>query len=269
MGLILNDDHAEKLLKEVYQIVNNPKSDLNSSREMLESRLKQVIDLSWKSDNSFNAYYNEFSKVISAMYQLDFSQRLTENDDKESFLNFIAKTMNLVCEKLGEEYLGIDHIKNVMDALKVKNRMVILSRDKKTISAAFSNVTRSFNPDALLFKPLNTVIDQATLDDVVEEEKRQTEYECTLDKPYFNKYKRRNVHIRIVNKDIMAITFTFSPEDSSLIENKGRILDLIRSMKEQYDDEASHSQTVNDIVRKAEVMSLYEDLKDLIEKERS
>lgn len=73
---------------------------LNPKLGELDNSLEKVISLSWQDENEFEAYFEDFSEMIRSMFQMDFSKRLNESNDKNSLLYFIAKSLNFVNEEL-------------------------------------------------------------------------------------------------------------------------------------------------------------------------
>lgn len=256
-----------KLLQEAYDLIRGVE-DLNTAREKLELQLKKAIDLSWKDGNLFEAYFEEFSEFISGMHQMDFSKRLYTNDDKESFLNFIAHSLNSVNEELEEKALNVDIMPEVLNSLKVNNRIVLVSKDMQIVSNTFTNV-KTLQNGILCLKGelLANVIGRKTLNKAISNEHKSYCIEQELRHPVFADLSDKEALLEITNmREYSILTITLYPENR-LIRQLPRILEIISMFKEQYEDNPKIPEALFGTIISLEVNSIYNDLKAYLQKE--
>ncbi|MFT5778685.1 MAG: hypothetical protein ACI837_001641 [Crocinitomicaceae bacterium] len=261
MHLITEQSEAETLLQEVYQILQDS-NDLNSSRNDLEKRLKKAIDLTWRDSNSFESYFEEFNRVIESMIQLNFDERLLESDDPNSLLNFVAKGINSANERLKAQYLDKDTLPEILTSLKVENRIVIISKDKATISQIASNfdgVDTKTNP--LIEAPVSRIVKKEILKLLLASGDSSYSYSGQLSKTVFPEIKDRKVNFSIANGKYLTITLTFYP-DSIIEENRERTLKLLYSLKTHFENHPQAIKTLSGYFYNREIRSLCHDLKD-------
>lgn len=245
MSPTIHNAEADNLLKEIYAILKEPKALELTDREKLEKRLKKVIDLRWEDSNIFESYFNEFSTVLGAMTRMDFTKRMTETDDPDSFLNLIATSFNRINERLEQNFVGMEFVPELMDSIRVKNRIVIVSSDKLTINRAFANIEDlDLNVKGLDRQPLAWVVSQKVLTFLMAEEGSYYEYTGELSHAVFPTLENRKAHFSVRNGKHIVVTITLYP-DNVIEENKDRMLQLIRGLNQHFQ---THPETVKSIL---------------------
>lgn len=261
MNLTIQNSEADSLLQEIYTILKEPRILELSDRERLEQRLKKVIDLRWVDNNLFESYFIELNTVLGAMSQMDFTKRMTETDDPESLLNLIATSFNRINERMEKNYVGIDFVPELMDSVRVQNRIVIVSSDKETINRAFTSLEDvELNLKGLRNIELTNVISKKVLDFLTVEEDSYYEYSGELAEDFLPELEDRKVHFSIRNGKRLVITITFYP-DNVLEENKDRMLQLIRGLNRHFD---KHPETVKSILGLAYSLELKSIVNELL-----
>lgn len=236
MNLTIPNSKADQLLEEIYSILKNPKELEKTDREKLEERLKEVISLRWEDSNLFESYFSELNQVLEAMARLDFTKRMVETDDSNSLLNLISVSFNRINDRLEEKYVGMDFIPELMESVRVKNRIIVVSSDKEVVSRAFANLeSQEVNVKGLIDQPLNWVVKEEVLNLLRGGNYSYFEYDGELSPSLFPNLKNRKAHFSVKNgKEYLVATITAYP-DNVIEENKDRILTLLRDIDRHFD----------------------------------
>ena len=261
-------DELELIIKEVYEIINN-QADLNDHRSILEAKLKKAIDLNWSDGNIFETYFADFAEVINGMYQLDFSKRLKESDDKDSFLNMIAQSLNLVNQRLQSRYLSATAVPSILESLNAHDRVVFVSTDKRTIANAFTSIEekRGQCPELVGVK-ISQLFDKSILAHIADPNIKSIEIEKTsFTHPFFDTLETKGSLINIIKDEAVTISVTFNPE-AQLLRYIPRILRFIEMLKHHFDDNPHSITSLFGNVYSLEINLLYHDLLKAIERNR-
>lgn len=265
MSLTIPNSEADLLLNEIYKIIQNPKK-LETDREILEKRLKKVIDLRWEDSNVFESYFAELNRVLGAMSQMDFTQRMQETDDPESLLNLIAVSFNRINDRLEENYVGMEFIPELMDSIKVNNRIVLVSSDKLTINRGFANIEDlNVNIKGLINQPVSWVISQRVLTFLIAEEGSYYEYTGELSAAVFPTLENRKAHFSVKNGKHLIVTITLYP-DNVIEENKDRLLQLVRGLNQHFENHPEAVKSLHGLAYSLELKSLADQLLPYINK---
>ena len=95
------DYQMTELIKQVETLINKREILNTSEKEKLGDLFSQIVK--WNDDNNdFEDYFQDFSQMMAAMCQSDFSKKLPVSGFKKNLLNFIALGLNAVNEELKE-----------------------------------------------------------------------------------------------------------------------------------------------------------------------
>ncbi len=261
-------DELELIIKEVYEIINN-QTDLNDHRAILEAKLKKAIDLNWSDGNIFETYFSDFAEVINSMYQLDFSKRLKESDDKDSFLNMIAQSLNLVNQRLQSRYLSNSAVPSILESLQAQDRVVFVSSDYRTVSNAWTSIEEKHGQTAeIVGLRLSQLFDKSVLAHIANPDVRSIEIQKSdFTHPFFDTLETKDCLINIVKNEVVTISVTFNPE-AQLLRHIPRILRFIEMLKHHFDDNPHTITSLFGNVYSIEINMLYHDLIRAIERNR-
>ena len=245
MNLTPPSTEADELLKEIYSILQDSIELKTTDRQKLEARLKKVIDLRWEDSNLFESYFSELNNVLGAMSQMDFTKRMKETDDPDSLLNLISVSFNRINDRLEESYVGMNFIPELMDSVRIKNRIVIVSSNKVKIDRAFANIEGlDVNIKGLVDQPVSWVVKEKILSFLYSEDDSYYEYTGQLSPAVFPTLENRKAHFSVKNgKNHLVATITLYP-DNVIEENKDRILKLIRGISRHFEN---HPESVKSI----------------------
>ena len=266
MNLTIPSSEADQLLEEIYSLLKEPRKLELSDREKLEKRLKKVIDLRWEDSNLFESYFTELNMVLGAMSNMDFTKRMKENDDPESFLNLISVSFNRINDRLEENFIGMDFIPDLIDTIKVKNRIVIVSSDKVKINRAFANIEGlDLNTKGLVQQPINWIVSDKVLMFLFAENGSSYEYTGELSAAIFPTLENRKAHFSVRNGKQLIVTITLYP-DNVIEENKERILRLIRGLNQHFKTHPKAVKSISGFAYSLELNTLANQLLPYIDK---
>ena len=266
MNLTIQNSEADQLLEEIYSLLKEPRKLELSDREKLEQRLKKVIDLRWEDSNLFESYFMELNMVLGAMANMDFSKRMTENDDPNSFLNLISVSFNQINNRLEDSFVGMDIVPDLMNSIKVENRIVLISSDKEKINRVFSSID-DFDLDTkeLTHRPINSIVSDKVLSFLLAENGTSYEFTGDLSSTVFPLLENRRAHFNLQNGKQLIVTITLYP-DNVIEENKGRILRLIRGLNEHFKTHPQAIKSISGLAYSIELNSLANELLTHIDK---
>ena len=228
----------------------------------IEERIGEMINLTWDQNNENGDYYEEFSDVITAMCQLDFSKRLKESNNKNSLINFIAQSLNMVNDELEFKYMNSELIPKVLDLLTKRNRMVLLSKNQTTISHYYDTVSSGIDQGkSLIGQNINAFINPAQLQ--LLSELNSVSY--TKDFQNDNLVAELNGKINIsaeVFEDHLILVIDLSKE-KEYTDHLPRILTLLSCIKSQYDDNPELAGTVLGRTVSTEINSIFKEFDQL------
>lgn len=229
--------------------------------ESMTQSPKNADQSEWLMQESKNEHYFEaFSEVAEAMHQLDFSRRLIPSGHKNSFFNLVAEGLNLVNEELESKFLRQDIIPSLIEALSTKNRIVLLAKKDNVIAHAFSSIgVGSLNPGKWVGLKLSDFVGhQLPISENISHQKIE------LSQAFIPVYLRGDADFSLeCNGAYKIVTISIFPEHN-FSEKMPRILTLISSLKSQFDDNPSLSQTVLGAWVYNEVNELYDELEEFI-----
>ena len=205
-------------------------------------------------------YFEAFSDMAEAMHQLDFSKRLAPSGDKNSFFNLVAEGLNLVNEELESKFLAHEIIPQIMESLRNKNRIVFLAKKNHVIAHAFSSIgVGRLKPQKWVGLNLTDFVgEKVELNGTINNEK----VELTQD--FIPEYLRGEAEFSLKQFGAYSILTISVFSEHNLSEQMPRILTFISSLKSQFDDNPTLSQTIVGAWVYNEVNELYKELEAFI-----
>ena len=152
---------------------------------------------------------------------------------------------------------NIDIVPIIVQLLKVENRIILISKHSGIIDCAIANSDEEIDVSQFKGNSLNSVCDGDIFDVDMDS---SFEFHGTLIHPAFVNVENDEAHInisRIANQTIVVITLF--PETRMLTHEK-RILFLVSSLKQQFDDNPQSVGSILGLYNAAEVSSLYREL---------